>query len=157
MKPTKEYLREKYFPLPNQIFSLGLTAEEFAIYSYLMYLEDRKTCQCHPAYKTIGRTLHMSENTVRKYVRRLVDKGFIYTDPTRVQRSNGLMYNGNLRYTIRPIQEVIEYTQEQQLAALDAARAQQQVEQRIEDYNRKHPERPVTVMDSSQPKAVGTP
>ncbi len=157
MKPTKEYLREKYFPLPNQIFSLGLTAEEFAIYSYLMYLENRKTCQCHPAYKTIGRTLHMSENTVRKYVRRLVDKGFIYTDHTRVQRSNGLMYNGNLRYTIRPIQEVIEYTQEQQLAALDAARAQQQVEQRIEDYNRKHPDRPVTVMDSSQPKAVGTP
>ncbi len=157
MKPTKEYLREKYFPLPNQIFSLGLTAEEFAIYSYLMYLEDRKTCQCHPAYKTIGRTLHMSENTVRKYVRRLVDKGFIYTDPTRVQRRNGLLYNGNLRYTIRPIQEVIEYTQKQQLAALDAARAQQQVEQRIEDYNRKHPDRPVTVTDNSQPKAVGTP
>ena len=153
MKPTKEYLREKYFPLPNQIFNLGLTAEEFAIYSYLMYLEDRKTCQCHPAYKTIGRTLHMSENTVRKYVRRLVDKGFIYTDPTQVRRSNGHLYNGNLRYTIRPIQEAVEIYQEQQLAALDAARAQQQVEQRIQDYNRKHPDKPVTVTDNSQAKA----
>ena len=154
MKPTKEYLREKYFPLPNQIFNLGLTAEEFAIYSYLMYLEDRKTCQCHPAYKTIGRTLHMSENTVRKYVRRLVDKGFIYTEPTKVRLKDGRRRNGNLRYTLRPIQEVIEYIQEQQLAAMDAERSHQETMRRVDEYNSKHPDKPVAVSVNDQAQAV---
>ena len=154
MKPTKEYLREKYFPLPNQIFNLGLTAEEFAIYSYLMYLEDRKTCQCHPAYKTIGRTLHMSENTVRKYIHRLEDKGFIYTEPTKVRLKDGRWRNGNLRYTLRPIQEVIEYIQEQQLAAMDAERAHQETMRRVDEYNSKHPDKPVAVSVNDQAQAV---
>ena len=145
MKASPEYMMKNFFPLPNQIFSLDLTAEEFAIYSYLMYLEDRKKFICHPSYKVIGRTLHMSENTVRKYVHRLEDKGFIYTDPTLLHPKKGPPRNGNLQYTIRPIQEVIEYRQAQQMAALEEAKAQRQVEQRIEDYNRKHPDKPVTV------------
>ena len=43
-----------YFPLPNEIFSLGLSTGEIAMYAYLMCCEDRKTFQCHPSYKTIG-------------------------------------------------------------------------------------------------------
>ena len=30
-----------FFPLPNVIFDLGLTAEEIAIYAFLMRCEDR--------------------------------------------------------------------------------------------------------------------
>ncbi|WP_330658909.1 hypothetical protein [Acutalibacter muris] len=30
-----------------------------------MYCEDRKSHQCWPSYKTIGRAVGMSENTVR--------------------------------------------------------------------------------------------
>ena len=87
----------------------------------------------------------MSENTVRKYVHRLEDKGFIYTKPTKVRLESGRRRNGNLQYTIRPIQEAVEIHQARQLAALEEAKAQQQVEQRIQDYNRKHPYKPVTV------------
>ena len=66
---------KNFFPLPNAIFSLGLSAGELAVYAYLMYCEDRKSHQCWPSYKTIGRTVGMSENTVRKYVRELAFAG----------------------------------------------------------------------------------
>jgi len=56
---------KNFFPLPNAIFSLGLSAGELAVYAYLMYCEDRKSHQCWPSYKTIGRAVGMSENTVR--------------------------------------------------------------------------------------------
>lgn len=34
---------KNYFPLPNAIFSLGLSPGEIAVYSYLLHCEDRKT------------------------------------------------------------------------------------------------------------------
>ena len=60
---------KNYFPLPNEIFSLGLSFGEIAVYAYLMYCEDRKIFQCSPSYSTIGRAIGMSRNTVAKYVR----------------------------------------------------------------------------------------
>lgn len=50
---------KNYFPLPNAIFSLNLSPGEIAVYSYLLYCEDRKTYQCYPSYKTIGRAEDM--------------------------------------------------------------------------------------------------
>ena len=54
--PKRDAIRD-YFPLPNEIFSLGLSTGEIAVYAYLMYCEDRKTFQCHPSYKTIGKAV----------------------------------------------------------------------------------------------------
>lgn len=68
---------KNYFPLPNAIFSLNLSPGEIAVYSYLLYCEDRKTYQCYPSYKTIGRAVGMSINTVQKYIAALGEKGFI--------------------------------------------------------------------------------
>ena len=53
-----------FFPLPNVIFDLGLTAEEIAIYAFLMKCEDRRTYTCYPSYKTIGNAIGKSRNTV---------------------------------------------------------------------------------------------
>ena len=50
--PTKHF-----FPLPNEIFSLGLSTEEIAVYAYLMFCEDRETYQCYPSYRTIAQAL----------------------------------------------------------------------------------------------------
>lgn len=36
---------KNYFPLPNAIFSLGLSPGEIAVYSYLLHCENRKTYQ----------------------------------------------------------------------------------------------------------------
>jgi len=37
--------KRNYFPLPNEIFSLGLSTGEIATYAYLMRCEDRETYQ----------------------------------------------------------------------------------------------------------------
>ena len=33
---------KNFFPLPNAIFTLGLSTGELAVYAYIMYCEDRK-------------------------------------------------------------------------------------------------------------------
>ena len=111
---------KNYFPLPNEIFSLNLCSGEIAVYAYLMYCEDRKTFQCHPSYKTIGRALKMSRNTVRKYVKGLEEKRLITTEPSSVTLKSGKKQNGNLVYTVLPIQEAVEhfYTRQLQSATL---------------------------------------
>ena len=75
---------KNYFPLPNEIFSLGLSFGEIAVYAYLMYCEDHQTYQCYPSYKTIGDAIDMSRNTVAKYVKDLEGKQFITIEPTRI-------------------------------------------------------------------------
>ena len=63
-----------YYLVPNEVFNLGLTSHEIAVYNYLLRCEDRRTYQCHPSYRTIGRSVQLSENTVRKYVAGLEEK-----------------------------------------------------------------------------------
>ena len=106
---------KNYFPLPNEIFLLGLSPGELAVYSYLMRCEDRRTHQCHPAYKTIGRAVHLSPNTVAKHVNSLREKRLIDTEHTEVILKNGEKHNGTLLYTIRPIEEAVRNFHERQL------------------------------------------
>ena len=110
---------KNYFPLPNVIFSLGLSPGEIAVYSYLLHCENRKTYQCYPSYKTIGQAVGMSTNTVQKYIFELADKGFITIEPTSVITKSGQKRNGSYRYTIRPIQEVVESYHQRQLRKLE--------------------------------------
>ena len=110
---------KNYFPLPNAIFSLNLSPGEIAVYSYLLHCEDRKTYQCYPSYKTIGQAVGMSTNTVQKYIFELADKGFIEIEPTSVITKSGQKRNGSHRYTIRPIQEVVELYHQRQLRRME--------------------------------------
>ena len=107
---------KNFFPLPNAIFSLGLSAGELAVYAYLMYCEDRKSHQCWPSYKTIGEAVGMSRNTVQKYVRELEYKALIITEPTKYESKSGQVRNGNLIYTILPIQPAVNAYNERQTA-----------------------------------------
>ena len=107
---------KNYFPLPNVIFSLNLSPGEIAVYSYLLYCEDRKTYQCYPSYKTIGRAVGMSINTVQKYIAALGEKEFISIEPTSVITKSGQKRNGSYRYTIR---EVVESYHQRQLRKLE--------------------------------------
>ena len=75
---------KNYFPLPNEIFSLGLSAGAIAVYGFLLHREDRRTYQCVASYRTIGEAVGMSVNTVRKYVTELEDRGLIRTERTTV-------------------------------------------------------------------------
>lgn len=118
---------KNYFPVPNAIYYLGLTSGEVAIYGYLLSLEDRKTYSCYPSYRTIGNAVRMSENTVRKYVGELVEKGLITTEPTTIRAKSGRRMNGSLLYNIRPISEAVELYHERQLQKLETVTAKTRV------------------------------
>ena len=108
-----------YFKVPNEVFCLDLDSKEISIYAYLLRCEDRDTYQCHPSYRTIGKAVKMCENTVRKYVLSLEEKGLIRTEPTTITTKDGRIRNGSLLYTIRPIQEALEIFYQRQLTRAD--------------------------------------
>ena len=90
----------------------------FSVYAYLMFCEDRETHQCWPSIGKICQHTGMSANTVAKYIKQLEEKRLIDTEPTKVKTKAGLVQNGNLLYTIRPIQEAVNYHLERQLAGM---------------------------------------
>ena len=120
-----------YFPLPNEIFFLGLSAGAIAVYGFLLHREDRKTYQCVASYRTIGEAVGMSVNTVRKYVTELEERGLIRTQRTTVTTRDGRTRNGCLRYTILPIQMSIEQFYERQLHAANLELERQRAKQRM--------------------------
>ena len=99
---------QNFFPMPNAIFDLGLTAEEIAVYAFLMSCEDRRTYTCYPSYKIIGKAIGKSKNTVIKYVGMLEEKGLISKHKTFVITDDGKAWNGNLMFTIAPIRNAID-------------------------------------------------
>lgn len=135
--PKRDAIRD-YFPLPNEIFCLGLSSGEIAVYAYLLRCENRKTFQCHPSYKTIGKAVGMSKNTVRKHVDGLTKKRLITTEPTSVYTQKGEKRNGNLLYTIRPIEDAVEYHYEQQMIWLHEETRRQAALEKLSEFNRKH-------------------
>ena len=133
MRHSKYSGRGNFFSLPNEVFLLGLSAGELAVYSFLKRCENRKTHQCWPSYKTIGQAVRMSENTVSKYLHRLEERGLIAIEPTEVVTKTGEKRNGNLLFTPRPIQEVIDQHYDRQLAELELATERQRVAKLLQE------------------------
>ena len=48
---TKRDPIKNYFPVPNEIYSLGLSSDAISIYGYLLSREDRKTYQSSRWYR----------------------------------------------------------------------------------------------------------
>ena len=121
--PARDPVRD-YYPLPKEIFSLGLSAAEIAIYAYLLFCVDRQTFQCWSSYRKIGEAVGLSPNTIRKYIRSLEEHGLLITEPTLVTTKDGKARNGNLLFTIQPIQAALQQDYDRQLQKLteDAAR-----------------------------------
>ena len=108
----------RFFLLPNEVFTLGLTPGELSVYAYLMFCEDRETHQCWPSIGKICQHTGMSANSVAKYIRQLEEKLLIDVEPTKVRTKSGEVRNGTLQFTIRPIQEAVNYKLERDLAAI---------------------------------------
>ena len=116
--PTRDAVRD-YFPLPKEIFSLNLSAAEIAIYAYLLFCEDRQTFQCWPSYRKIGDAVGLSPNTIRKHIRLLEERSLLIKEPTLVTTKDGKTRNGNLRFTICPIQAALQQDYDRQMQKLD--------------------------------------
>ena len=80
----------------------------------------------------------MSKNTVKKYVDRLIEKRLITAEPTSVITQKREKRNGNLRYTIRPIEEAIEQYYEQQLIRLHEENRRQAALKKLAEFDRKY-------------------
>ena len=115
---TKRSPLGHYFLLPNEIFTLGLNPGELSVYAYLIFCEDRKSHQRWPSIGRISQHTGMSANTVAKYIRQLEEKHLIDVEPTKVRTKSGEVRNGTLQFTIRPIQEAVNYKLERDLASL---------------------------------------
>ena len=122
---------KNYYPVPKVTCQLGLSPGEIAVYSFLLFCENRKTCQCYPSYRTIGEAAGMSRNTVCKYVRSLEEKGLIRTERTTVTLKDGRKRNGTLLYTLLPWRQAVEQFHQRQLAMAEAAAERQQVQQQL--------------------------
>ncbi len=129
---------KRFFSLPNEIFSLGLSPGALALYSYLLYCEDRKTYQCYPSYASIGKSVCMSVNTVRKYVAELEGRGLIITEPTSVITRDGHKHNGTLRYTILPIRNAVDCYNQRRLRQLEETVERMRIRKKLEG-NEEHP------------------
>ena len=127
-----------YYLVPNEVFNLGLSSHEIAVYNYLLRCEDRRTYQCHPSYRTIGRAVHLSENTVRKYVAGLEEKGLIRTEPSTIITKDGRVRNGSLIYNIRPIQEALEQNYQRQFRQAERDMERARAEKRLAELNRQN-------------------
>ena len=112
------------FPLPNEVFQLGLKAGDLLVYIYLQYQKGVRNDQCWPSYATIGRAVGMSRKTVQKHIGALVDKGLIQTENTTVRWRDGCAYNGNLLYTLTPIGQVLKEREKELLDKLKLAETQ---------------------------------
>lgn len=74
-----------------------------------------------------AKVLHLSRNTVAKHMRLLEEHGLIITEWTQIQMKNGIRKNGNLRYTIVPMHEVLEQCYQRQMTELERQRVQQKL------------------------------
>ena len=127
-----------YYPLPKVLCRLGLSPGEIAVYSFLMYCENRTTYQCYPSYRTIGEAVGMSRNTVAKYVRQLEEKGLIRTEPSTITTKDGRVRNGSLIYTIRPIQEALELNYQRQFLQVERDMERARAEKRLAELNQQN-------------------
>ena len=135
--PTRDSVKD-YFPLPKEIFSLGLSAAEIAIYAYLLFCEDRQTFQCWPSYRKIGEAVGLSPNTIRKHIRSLEERSLLVTEPTMVTTKDGCKRNGNLLFTIGPIQAALQQDCDRQMQKLDEDVARRKYANFIENTGGSH-------------------
>lgn len=128
-----------FFSLPNEIFLLGMSPGELAVYCYLRRCENQKTHQCWPSYKTIGEAVGMCENTVSRYVKKLEERGLIAAEPTKVTTKAGVTRNGTLQFTVLSPQHVIARHYEEKLAELELEMERQRVQELLEQQAKNGP------------------
>lgn len=128
-----------YYPMPKVLCQLELSPGEIAVYSFLMFCEDRKTYQCYPSYRTIGEAVGMSRNTVSRYVRLLEEKGLIRTERTTITLKDGRKRNGSLLYTILPPEQAVEQYNQHQLQLAETAAERRRIQQKLTEQSEEPP------------------
>ena len=82
--------------------------------------------------------MQLSENTVRKYVAGLEEKGLIRTEPSTIKTKDGRVRNGSLIYTIRPVQEALELNYQRQFLQAERDMERAKAEKRLAELNQRN-------------------
>ena len=126
---TGEMFNAVFF-LPNDVFRLGLKSGDLLVYIYLQYQKGAYSDQCWPSYATIGAAVGMSRKTVQKHIGELINKGLVRAEYTSVF-IRGQKVNGNLLYTIKPVEQVLREREKTQLDKLRQAEAQRKWDEKV--------------------------
>ena len=94
-----------FFQMSNDIFRYGLTPNELTVYCYLVSCAGQKD-KCWPSVKTISKNCNITENTVRKCISVLVERGFIRRIHTTRYNRSGQSFQGNNNYYILDLPEL---------------------------------------------------
>ncbi len=146
-KPRKAWISKKHawltgemfdamFPVPNEVFQLGLKSGELLVYLYLHYQKGVRSGQCWPSYATIGAAVGMSRKTAQKHISSLISKGLIRAEETMIHRRDGRRCNGSLLYTVKPIEQILREREKEFLTELKLAEAQRKWDQRCQQHDR---------------------
>ena len=84
-------------------------------------------------YRKIGEAVGLSPNTIRKHIRLLEERSLLITEPTLVTTKDGKTRNGNLLFTIRPIQAALQQDYDRQMQKLDEDMAKRKYADFIEN------------------------
>ena len=128
----------KFFTIPAEVFLLRLGHGALAVYAYLLFLEDRRTHQCHPSYSTISTAVGLAINTVMKHINKLADRQFITIERTSYIDNRGMKWNSNNLYTILPIQYAAGRFYQRQLEILEQMTERQRVAKRLQEQKAPH-------------------
>ena len=109
---------KNFFTLPNEIFLLPLPSSAVMVYSYLLFIEDRRSHQCHPSYNSIANHVWIAKNTAIKSIDALLDAGLITMEHSRYYDSRGMKWIGNNLYTILPVRNAVDAYHQRQLRAI---------------------------------------
>ena len=90
----------------------------------------------YPTRDAVG----MSRNTVKKYVDGLIKKRLIEAEPTKITTKHGRR-NGNLCYTVRPIDDAVRANYDRQMTRLEDESRRQKAHKKLAEYDRQKKER----------------
>ena len=116
---------KNYFPLPNEIYQLGLSPRAIAVTATLLSIEDRQTYEAYASYNTIGECDADERKHGQQVCGELEERQLISTEHTTITTQDGRRRNGCLRYHILPIQLSIDQFYETQLDRVDRVRERQ--------------------------------
>ena len=94
-----------FFQMSNDIFCYSLTPNELTVYCYLVSCAGQEK-KCWPSVKTISKNCSISENTVRKCISVLADRGFIRKRYAKRSSRSGKSYQWNNNYYILDLPEI---------------------------------------------------
>ena len=86
------------FPLPHEVFELGLERGALLVYVYLVYHKSLKHSPSALSCAIVGKAVGLCEKTVRRHLHTLVNQGLIQTAG----------HGNSFSYSLRPIWDKVQ-------------------------------------------------